>query len=1204
MLALECVPSIPACEEPVIQLNYNAKSFCIFLGIVSRNETQFLHSTTSNGAPKRFKECVRPQRWWFTSRRWPETKKKQEKAVSKKVLGKRKARNDDDEEASGSSSRRRGVAPSRSPEPAATPTTKSDHEPPAAQVVKPLKIHPLFEPRSYQRNSSGTSTPNIPSLPYIPSIIPNNDLASADSIPPEVLEPAKAAARLNILLDDIGEDTNDPPAEQEPDPQGIVQAYLLETMLAIKDHQLKPHKQPDCYRIGKTFWIRPPNRWFALETHKSTAMELAPDTLYCPDIFVWLPKAGILTRLQDGLLISINVTTFYQSTSDVIHAINRAASTYEDKILAQLPKHLANEFPAFLTHCSGIDKNLVTLIRSSVAQGLTPHAWERILRELHVQNRDLAEQSYLHALKHCRPSQLPSTLTPFSSFADREGFAGHVKPHQDQAMAAVPLTIAKWDQSYKVIKYIVRLNGVRVFGSLWMMTNEFEQIRQMIFTPTQHLHRIEHPLQDVVRSLHEHGHQPVSLVWTDNLKADHLFAERIIPTLRVRDTLSLINNTSYPAVEIPQSLTVHTASSELLICNACSTIMSAIGDETTGKTISVGFSIQWDWQASQAGHFPAAMMQIVTSNIVYLLQIYKISDPAKVPETLKALLFSNRVIKVGYHVQGDLDILALLWDLKKSHTKESGWVDIGVLAKSKGLIPSPSASFLKISEAVLRRNINSLQEVRLSDWCREDLSDDQKEYAIRNAWVAHKIYKAIVDRPPSGAWLSWVGLLGDRVTLRNEHTLSGSAPAPEASNSPQYKTDGLEPFNSEYEGRDSVDHWNEPESDSNRDSDSEFGLDSEILAARLLPTINSQPAQEPERGEYEQYMDPEVDALIATHPNPLDRLSAATHHPLGKITWDQAVRSQPDWVWVRVRRYIPPSDYLEPVLEKLLKSHANLICSKHGITLFNGETHKAAQAMLEDVRRGWLTDPPGIALYNRLRTDKNGLSVHHCNRGTNDLEGGVHMPLQHRFGSLGASVELSVALLSDFCYRKNVESLPFDSPRKTRPEYLNVSLFKPTHKSFIVTPLAQTVRDKYDIPRHAQPSSGGRMLGIPLDTKFAVTPIHTNEEHSLFNKALRPSSAFSAATGAPNFNLMAKWWSERVDGKKIFFKLPEHFQAHFKTWNALRTELTTMQLTERNRAEFMDIGRSDAHTSLVLDESYSPVVHGRRAIGSSAKIAV
>jgi hypothetical protein len=197
----------------------------------------------------------------------------------------------------------------------------------------------------------------------------------------------------------------------------------------------------------------------------------------------------------------------------------------------------------------------------------------------------------------------------------------YVKPYQDQAMSALAATIVCWDQSYKVIKYLARLNGVRVFGSLWTMLNQYEQIRQMIFTPTQHLHHIECPLKDVVRSLHAHGHQPISLVWTDNVKADHAFAERVIPTLRAGLNSSSTANSSYPTVILPSDLIVHVASSPQLIDQACSSIMATIGDETTGKTISVGLSVEWDWRASQAGHFPAALMQIATKDIIYLLQV-------------------------------------------------------------------------------------------------------------------------------------------------------------------------------------------------------------------------------------------------------------------------------------------------------------------------------------------------------------------------------------------------------------------------------------------------------------------------------------------------------------------------------------------------------------------------------------------------------
>jgi hypothetical protein len=138
-------------------------------------------------------------------------------------------------------------------------------------------------------------------------------------------------------------------------------------------------------------------------------------------------------------------------------------------------------------------------------------------------------------------------------------------------------------------------------------------------------------------------------------------------------------------------------------------------------------------------------------------------------------------------------------------------------------------------------------------------------------------------------------------------------------------------------------------------------------------------------------------------------------------TWEQAVRSKPDWIWDRVRRYVPPPDVVEPVLKKLFDTHSNLKCSRRNIRLFDSDTHKAVAALIEDVRKGWVSDPAGYALYNRLRTDKYGLDIWHCIRGTSGLEGSVHMPVRSRFGSLGASVEMTVALLSDFCYRRNLE---------------------------------------------------------------------------------------------------------------------------------------------------------------------------------------
>ncbi|KAJ7060532.1 hypothetical protein C8F01DRAFT_988939, partial [Mycena amicta] len=1099
------------------------------------------------------------------------------------------------------------------------------------------------------------------------------------------------------------------------------------------------------------------------------------------------------------------------------HGCKKSFTMYEEDIMHQLPVHLQNEFPAFLTHRSGIDKNVMTLIRSGISQGLTPHSWERILRELHLRNRDLAEQVYLHALKAIDPDHLPIPLPIFSQHSDRAGFAGfspsrwyisqlyvdylnYLKPYHDQAMSAIPATIIRWDRSYKTIKYIARLDGVRVFGSLWTVTNGSEQIRQMLLTPTDHLHYIEKPLRDMVHSLHLHGHPPIALAWTDNVAADRPFAERVIPTLRLDHNRQ--GTTLFPSATISPELelSAHLASTVALIQLTCTDLMSAIGDESTNQTLTVGLAIQWDWQASAAGHFPAALIQLVIHQQAYLLQTYLLHKPELVPSSLKALLLSDRIRKVGYHTNGNFQLLCLLWELKLSDGETAatcGWIDIGTLAKSKGLIPKPQLSLSEISEAVLRRSLHDQQELRCSNWC-STLTMEQRMFAIRSAAVTLEIYSSISGRPPAGARLTQVGLPGEKVTLRNgdlpvahgffavqptrfpvdEHdpqtsyinisrskravitivtvlapsfvchyhgrSLSEFGPPhfdivvdlvsltirephtmhesdrshPNTSDVPMQLDAGGADSVSEHEWRDSEldsDSDSDADSDSNSDSGEYAGLLDEVPGPVLAQSTSMDKVaaddQDTPMPDVDEFDDPEMDTVIAAYSEPIQ--APATHplvqssdhnsqeltrifedifheirrvtktidkrHTLAKqfsrwlrdamlvpdhldkakveavlakggITWDQAVRSKPEWTWDRVRRYIPPRQVLKPVLATLASTHANVRCSVHDIPLFNTKTWKAWNALQANIDKNVVSDPNGYALYNRLSNDKNGLTIWHNSRGTNSLEGGVHMPVRHRFGSLGASVEMSVMLLSDFCYRKNVESgslhnhgvvykghydhwieddidtvyrsLPFEQPRQHHPGYVNVSLFRPTHESFILATIPDSVSNAYNIPRYSQPSDNvGRGENLPIvhlsgartnryeflvaaqNTKFALTPLHTNTEYALFNSALRANGPFAAIQGAPKFKDFAVWWSGQVDGKKIFYKLPEQLSTHFKTWNAVRAEMTSMQLSERQRKPFQDIIRSDAHTAVVLDESYSPLVQGRAIAAASAKIA-
>jgi hypothetical protein len=54
-----------------------------------------------------------------------------------------------------------------------------------------------------------------------------------------------------------------------------------------------------------------------------------------------------------------------------------------------------------------------------------------------------------------------------------------------------------------------------------------------------------------------------------------------------------------------------------------------------------------------------------------------------------------------------------------------------------------------------------------------------------------------------------------------------------------------------------------------------------------------------------------------------------------------------------------------------------------------------------------------------MGVDKDGLPYYCCIRGTNSVEGGIHMPIRCTFGSLRASPELTDALLCNICHHQN-----------------------------------------------------------------------------------------------------------------------------------------------------------------------------------------
>jgi hypothetical protein len=252
------------------------------------------------------------------------------------------------------------------------------------------------------------------------------------------------------------------------------------------------------------------------------------------------------------------------------------------------------------------------------------------------------------------------------------------------------------------------------------------------------------------------------------------------------------------------------------------------------------------------------------------------------------------------------------------------------------------------------------------------------------------------------------------------------------------------------------------------------------------------------------------------------------------------------------------------------------------------------------------------------------------------VEGAVHKTFRRNFAAMNASPELADCLAADWRHRHNVDCgarhksgltytghydpwiddnilrLRADIEWQTTPivsagrvvQDTSPMSFAPTHEQFGITGIPLNLRAKNDflgpvvaatnVEKSVYPArlhlstlstkrdSVYTYLASAQKTKFAVTPVHTEEEFKLYNQVMLPGGDFFPTQTKPSFDQMATWWSTRADGKTIFYKLKEHLESHHKIWEGLRKSheslVSSMPLCAPNRKRI----RSANHVSQVL----------------------
>ena len=87
-------------------------------------------------------------------------------------------------------------------------------------------------------------------------------------------------------------------------------------------------------------------------------------------------------------------------------------------------------------------------------------------------------------------------------------------------------------------------------------------------------------------------------------------------------------------------------------------------------------------------------------------------------------------------------------------------------------------------------------------------------------------------------------------------------------------------------------------------------------------------------------------------PDKRDKQNVQAYLTKHDKTWEWACKSKPDWIWKRVKRYIPEKSILYCILEELFNVWGHAKCSKTGQELFNELSWKKANGVLHDVKKG------------------------------------------------------------------------------------------------------------------------------------------------------------------------------------------------------------------------------------------------------------
>ncbi|KAF8996468.1 hypothetical protein BDZ89DRAFT_918852, partial [Hymenopellis radicata] len=337
---------------------------------------------------------------------------------------------------------------------------------------------------------------------------------------------------------------------------------------------------------AESFWVPNTNPYFHL--HKP---EVLPDDLFYPTFFLWDPEnllnTGIAcpccgSKLNRGGIIKrprriVDIDDTFWIIGYTYECKGRCSTTkkfrcWDARIISQLPRALALQFPARLTWRSGLSLRALGVLRSCIQSGMGAHQVANMFRMQHLRRYDELRLQYLH--RKASSINLPGqTYQPFLPFEDRsnKGFHGFVPSGQwlrdvydafieqyqvvfDQHTGMLSGRVCAIDHSHKLAKHVFKVDGVPIFTALLTVTNEKGEIRVCVFVATKSHSQFTEALKKMSESLETYGHEQPEVFYTDNM-SDKAMLEEIFQSL-LADIVAVEKYSDLPTYTMEETVAI------------------------------------------------------------------------------------------------------------------------------------------------------------------------------------------------------------------------------------------------------------------------------------------------------------------------------------------------------------------------------------------------------------------------------------------------------------------------------------------------------------------------------------------------------------------------------------------------------------------------------------------------------------------------